>query len=286
MSRGATSGAYPRRGSPAAVTHLAACWRSDEIEHDEPAPAEVFGVEAPAEDSRAPGGQRSGLPRVLDVVDLVKHYPVTTGTIFKRQVGTVHAVDGVSFDIRQGEALGLVGESGCGKTTTLMEILGLEAPMGGRIEVLGSDVATLDGRARTAIRRDMQIVFQDPVASLDPRLPVADIIGEPLEVHGVARPEIRRRVAELLDMVGLRPTTRTATPPSSPAVNASGSGSPGRSRSNRSCSSSTNRSPRSTSPFRPGSSTCSRSCAAGSGSRSCSSPTTCRSSGTSQIGSP
>jgi peptide/nickel transport system ATP-binding protein len=192
--------------APAAVTHLAACWRSDEIEHNEPEPAEVFGVEEEqAQASPTLGDQRSTLPRVLDVVDLVKHYPVTTGTIFKRRVGTVHAVDGVSFDIRQGEALGLVGESGCGKTTTLMEILGLEAPRGGRIEVLGSDVATLDGKARTAIRRDMQVVFQDPVASLDPRLPVADIIGEPLEVHGVARPEIRRRVAELLDMVGLRP---------------------------------------------------------------------------------
>jgi peptide/nickel transport system ATP-binding protein len=86
-----------------------------------------------------------------------------------------------------------------------MEILGLEAPMGGRIEVLGSDVATLDKRNRKSVRRDMQIVFQDPVASLDPRLPVGDVIGEPLEVHGIAKPEIQRRVAELLKLVGLRP---------------------------------------------------------------------------------
>jgi glutathione transport system ATP-binding protein len=187
---------------PADRAHLTACWRSAEIEHDEPDPAQASGVDAPASAASTP---RTDLPRVLDVVDLVKHYPVSAGTIVKRRVGTVHAVDGVSFDIRQGEALGLVGESGCGKTTTLMEILGLEAPMGGRIEVFGSDVAVLDRKARIAVRRDLQIVFQDPVASLDPRLPVGDVIGEPLEVHGVPRPEIRRRVAELLDVVGLRP---------------------------------------------------------------------------------
>jgi peptide/nickel transport system ATP-binding protein len=188
---------------PGPAEHLTACWRSGEIEHDEPDPAEVYGVAAVAPAVASTG--RAGLPRVLDVVDLVKHYPVTAGTVFKRRVGTVHAVDGVSFDIREGEALGLVGESGCGKTTTLMEVLGLEAPMGGRIEVLGSDVATLDRKGRVAVRRDMQIVFQDPVASLDPRLPVGDVIGEPLWVHGFNRANIRRRVAELLELVGLRP---------------------------------------------------------------------------------
>jgi peptide/nickel transport system ATP-binding protein len=190
----------------AGAEHLTACWRSDEIEHDEPEPAEVYGVDesAPAAPASA-AAPRADRPRVLDVVDLVKHFPVTAGTVLKRRVGTVHAVDGISFDIREGEALGLVGESGCGKTTTLMEILGLEAPMGGRIEVLGSDVATLDKRNRKSVRRDMQIVFQDPVASLDPRLPVGDVIGEPLEVHGIGRPEIQRRVAELLKLVGLRP---------------------------------------------------------------------------------
>jgi peptide/nickel transport system ATP-binding protein len=190
-------------GDAGPAEHLTACWRSAEIEQDEPEPASVFGVDEAA--AAVPAAGRADLPRVLDVADLVKHYPVTAGTLLRRRVGTVHAVDGISFDIREGEALGLVGESGCGKTTTLMEILGLEAPMGGRIEVLGSDVATLDKKGRVAVRRDMQIVFQDPVASLDPRLPVGDVISEPLEVHGFSRADIRRRVAELLDLVGLRP---------------------------------------------------------------------------------
>ncbi|NMH93392.1 ABC transporter ATP-binding protein [Pseudonocardia bannensis] len=200
----------PGPGGP--EPHRSACWRSGDIERVEhdvagagaDTAATLFGVRAPAPGAAGTDG-RPDRPVVLDVVDLVKHYPVTTGSVFRRRVGTVHAVDGISFDIREGEVLGLVGESGCGKTTTLMEILGLEPPMGGRIVVLGSDVAGLGRRARVAVRRDLQVVFQDPVASLDPRLPVGDVIGEPLEVHGVARPQIRRRVAELLDLVGLRP---------------------------------------------------------------------------------
>jgi len=142
---------------------------------------------------------------VLAVSDLQRHFPVTKGAILRRRVGTVHAVDGVSFDVRQGETVAIVGESGCGKTTTLMEILGLETPQAGSVEVLGRDVTSLDRRGRKAVRRDLQVVFQDPMASLDPRLPVSDILAEPLQAHGVDAATIRRRVPELLDLVGLWP---------------------------------------------------------------------------------
>jgi len=181
--------------------HTAACWRSGEIERTDAGPAEVFGLDdIPAVDLPPRTERRT----VLRVDALARHYPVRIGTILRRTVGAVRAVDGVSFDIREGEVLGLVGESGCGKTTTLMEILELTPPMSGSIEVLGRDVAGLDRRERLAVRRDLQVVFQDPVASLDPRLPVGDVIGEPLAVHGMGREQIRERVRELLALVGLR----------------------------------------------------------------------------------
>jgi peptide/nickel transport system ATP-binding protein len=142
---------------------------------------------------------------VLRVDHLVRHYPVRKGTILRRQVGTVRAVDDISFELREQETLGLVGESGCGKTSTLMEILNLTAPAQGRIEVLGTDVSALDRRRRMQLRRDLQVVFQDPIASLDPRLPVFDLLAEPLSAHGVPAAEIRRRVPELLKLVGLSP---------------------------------------------------------------------------------
>ena len=198
--------------------HSTACWRSDMLVASEPDAAAVFGtavsgtavsgieqpVSAPVED--ASGGHHPTQPSVvLRVDELAKHYPLVKGTIFRRQVGTVRAVDGVSFELRAGEVLGLVGESGCGKTSTLMEILGLNQPSAGRIEVLGHDVATLDRTSRRAIRRDLQVVFQDPMASLDPRLPIGDVIAEPLLVQGVAPSARAARVRELLRLVGLRP---------------------------------------------------------------------------------
>jgi peptide/nickel transport system ATP-binding protein len=187
--------------------HHAACIRSDEIATREAAPteiaAELFGAEVVAdpEIAKVPREQRDV---VLRLTDLVKHYPITKGTVFRRRVGTVHAVDGISFDIVEGETLGLVGESGCGKSTTLMEILGLTKPMSGSIDVLGRNVSSLDGRARKVIRRDLQVVFQDPMASLDPRMPIGDVIAEPMTVHGFDKARIAKRVPELLDLVGLR----------------------------------------------------------------------------------
>ncbi|KAA2262831.1 ABC transporter ATP-binding protein [Solihabitans fulvus] len=195
--------------------HYAACIRSDElgaveVQADEASvaaavdvAAEVFGVEVIGEPevARIPRDQRTV---VLDVRDMVKEYPVTKGVVFKRRIGTVHAVDGITFDIREGETLGVVGESGCGKTTTLMEILGLEKPMRGEISVLGQNVSALNGRSRKAVRRDMQVVFQDPMASLDPRMPIGDVIAEPMQVHGIDKEQIAKRIPELLKLVGLR----------------------------------------------------------------------------------
>jgi peptide/nickel transport system ATP-binding protein len=113
-------------------------------------------------------------------------------------------VDGISFELQQGRTLGIVGESGSGKSTTLHQILDLEPPQSGSIEVLGADVATLDSAARRALRGDLQVVFQDPVASLDPRLPIFDVLAEPLWANGFDKRRADERVAELLDIVGLR----------------------------------------------------------------------------------
>src|SRR4029077_14339226 len=109
---------------------------------------------------------------------------LTKGVVLRRQVGEVRAVDGISFELQQGRTLGIVGESGSGKSTTLHQVLELTAPQSGSIEVLGTDVATLNARTRRALRSDLQVVFQDPVASLDPRLPVFDVLAEPLQANG------------------------------------------------------------------------------------------------------
>jgi len=184
--------------------HSAACHRSGEIEEKNLSSIDVFPV-AQAIESTADRLPREQRPAVLELVDLVKHYALVKGAIMRRQVGTVYAVDGISLDIREGETLGLVGESGCGKTTTIMEILGLVRPASGKIVVLGKDTAGISGPERFEVRREMSVVFQDPMASLDPKMPIADILAEPLQTHGVPPSERSRRIAELLQTVGLRP---------------------------------------------------------------------------------
>ena len=140
---------------------------------------------------------------VLQVSDLAKTYPLTKGVVLRRRVGEVRAVDGVSFTLQQGRTLGIVGESGSGKSTTLSQILELATPQAGAIEILGEDVAALDTASRRKLRTELQVVFQDPVASLDPRLPVFDVIAEPLVTNGFDRRRCEERVAELLGIVGL-----------------------------------------------------------------------------------
>ncbi|MFB7616451.1 dipeptide ABC transporter ATP-binding protein [Kitasatospora sp. NPDC056181] len=222
--------------------HLAACVRAGELAERRPAPAEVYpvpvvsgaaggaagGAADAADGSGAAAGtgavpgprvaagagaaagaasaDREGRSPVLSVTGLTKTFPLLKGTVFKRRVGEVYAVDGVELDIRQGETLGLVGESGSGKSTTLFELLRLAAPESGRIELLGRDTAGLSRADAHRLRAELQIVFQDPMASLDPRMPVGDIIAEPLRAQHAAREEIARRVPELLHQVGLDPT--------------------------------------------------------------------------------
>ena len=144
-------------------------------------------------------------PPILEVRDLKKHFPIRKG-LFSRVSGHVRAVDGVSFSVRRGETLGLVGESGCGKTTTGRAILRLVEPTSGSVTFDGAEVTTLQRAALRALRRRMQIVFQDPYSSLNPRLTVGDMIGEALAIHRLARgAAARERVAELLSLVGLAP---------------------------------------------------------------------------------
>jgi oligopeptide transport system ATP-binding protein len=144
---------------------------------------------------------------VLKVLDLVKHYPLTRGIVFRRQIGAVRAVSGVSFDLRPGETLGIVGESGCGKSTVAKLVASLERPTSGRILYRGEDVTRLTGRALKAVRRNIQLVFQDPYTSLNPRMTVGDIVGEPFDIHPEVAPkgDRPRRVRELMEVVGLNP---------------------------------------------------------------------------------
>jgi peptide/nickel transport system ATP-binding protein len=191
-----------RSAEPDLVTirdgHWAACIRTGDVAGR--SAAEIYHV------SKQPVSIENAAadpPVVLQVTDLAKTYPLTKGVVLRRRVGEVRAVDGVSFTLQQGRTLGIVGESGSGKSTTLSQILELATPQAGAIEILGEDVAALDTAARRRLRTELQVVFQDPVASLDPRLPVSDVIAEPLVTNGFDRRRSDERVAELLGIVGL-----------------------------------------------------------------------------------
>src|SRR5438067_5649806 len=143
---------------------------------------------------------------LLRVEHLKMYFPITQGIILQRQVGWVRAVDDISFAVKRGETLGLVGESGCGKSTTGRAILQLYKPTGGTVNFLGKSLTQLSGGDLRRMRREMQMIFQDPYASLNPRMTVGSIIGEPLEIHNLARGrEKQERVQELLRIVGLNP---------------------------------------------------------------------------------
>ena len=191
-----------RSAEPDLVTvgddHWAACIRTDDVAGR--SAAEIFGVSTQPLPTDSSAGEP---PVVLRVDGLTKTYQLTKGMILRRRVGEVRAVDGVSFTLRQGRTLGIVGESGSGKSTTLTQILELTTPQAGSIEILGADVAALDAATRRQLRTDLQVVFQDPVASLDPRLPVFDIVAEPLVANGFDKRRCDERVAELLSVVGL-----------------------------------------------------------------------------------
>ena len=150
---------------------------------------------------------------LLRVENLVKHFPIKQGIIIQKQIGAVHAVDGISFDVRRGETLGLVGESGCGKSTTGRTVLQLFRPTSGSVHFDGVDLVNLKGEDLRKMRRKVQMIFQDPYASLNPRMTIGEIVGEPLVVHKVAtQKEINERVANLLELVGLNAAFSTRYP--------------------------------------------------------------------------
>jgi oligopeptide/dipeptide ABC transporter ATP-binding protein len=162
-------------------------------------------MSAPTAESSATA-PRQGEP-ILSVRELKKHFPIKGGGLIKRTVGHVRAVDGLDLDLYPGEVLGLVGESGCGKSTTGRAILNLQPATSGSVVFQGRELVGLDRKTMRPLRRDIQIVFQDPYASLNPRLPVFDIVAEPLVIHGLTKndKELRERVRQLVEMVGLNP---------------------------------------------------------------------------------
>ncbi len=144
---------------------------------------------------------------ILQVRDLVKHFPMSQGAVIRKRIGSIRAVDGVSFDLRRGETLGIVGESGCGKSTLARLLMALERPTSGSVRIRGREITHARGAELKRLRRNIQIVMQDPYTSLNPRMTVGDIVGEPYAIHPevVARGDRRRMVRELLEVVGLNP---------------------------------------------------------------------------------
>jgi len=169
-----------------------------------------------------------GVQPLIEVRDLKKHFPIVKG-VFSRPAGTVYAVDGISFHINPGETLGLVGESGCGKSTVGRTLLKLLEPTAGQIIVRGEDITRHDHGQMLPYRRQMQMIYQDPYASLNPRMSVGEIVGEPMAIHADANAGERRdRVAALFERVGLRPELMDHYPHEFSGGSGSASASPGR----------------------------------------------------------
>ncbi len=156
---------------------------------------------------QTPAGRSPGGEPLMQVRNLVKHFPITRGIVIQRKVGAVQAVDGVSFDVNRGETLGIVGETGCGKSTTARVMMRLLEATSGEVLFEGQDITHLKGARLKAIRRDMQMIFQDPYSSLNPRKTVGSIIGQPFAIHGLekGKGERKRAVQELMETVGLNP---------------------------------------------------------------------------------
>ncbi|WP_152360101.1 ABC transporter ATP-binding protein [Microlunatus speluncae] len=185
--------------------HRAACIRSAEIREGMIDGKPIFGVpELPENELTAT--PRDERPSMLAVDNLTKTFPLLKGALLKRRIGNVYAVNGISFDIREGETMAIVGESGCGKTTTLLEIMNLAEQPDGDLRVGGTSVAGLSAHDTRKLRRDLQIVFQDPMGALDPRFTVFDIIAEPMKALNYSGKDVNERVGELMELVGLDPT--------------------------------------------------------------------------------
>ena len=185
---------------------LAACLRADEIASKGLTFHDVYQVDdrTPSKFAHIPRSQRR---KVLELKDVCKTFPVTSGGFFRRNVGKVHAVDGVSFDVREGETVALGGESGSGKSTTLTQVMNFTEPESGSITVLGTTLSKkhMSREKRRELRAQVQYVFQDPMSSLDPRLPIYDVLAEPLKAQHKSREEIRQRIGELMRLVELNP---------------------------------------------------------------------------------
>lgn len=190
----------PLADAPKGVSHATACIRSGEIWDQKINGERLFQVPELSKDILA-DKPRDERKVTLHVADLKKEYPIMKGSLLKRKVGTFQAVKGVSFDVREGECMAIVGESGCGKTTTLLEIMDLQ-PQSGTVVLNGQDASTMTKRQRRAARKDIQIVFQDPMSSLNPRLTVREVIAEPLQSLGYEG-DVNKRVQELMALVGL-----------------------------------------------------------------------------------
>ena len=191
----------PLEELPDDAGHFASCVRAGEIRDRRIAGRDLYPLPEIADDVLA-GNPMDQRDISLKVDNLVKDFPLVKGAILKRRVGTVHAVKGVSFAVRQGECFAIVGESGSGKTTTLLEVMNLDPPEGSTVVVTGTDTSSLTNAERRALRRNIQMVFQDPMSSLDPRMTIREIIAEPLNALG-HEGDIDKRIAELMQLVGL-----------------------------------------------------------------------------------